>query len=177
MPEFDYKKLLPENKAAAGLGMFSMPNITDFAKESLTTAAAQPKFKAPGTIADSIPGNSSLSVPITAEDFLNYPMGGDKAPAGSSIWDSASKGLGEGYDFLSGKQFGQFGKNMLGLGQLGLGVAGYLEGKKTAKQQRALNAQQLAANKLLYDKQVARDAQIAESQKKRQAANTLGTSL
>ena len=50
--------------------------------------------------------------------------------------------------------------NALGLGQLGLGVMGYLDQKKTAKKQRALLDQQLASNKDIMATRQARAADI-----------------
>lgn len=52
------------------------------------------------------------------------------------------------------------GKLGLGIGQLGLGLAGYLDASKTAKKQRELMSQQIANNADLMANRKARNASI-----------------
>lgn len=62
-------------------------------------------------------------------------------------------------DFLGSKGF----ENGLGAANLGMGILGYLDDKKTAKAQRNLMGQQARANDWAYNKQVANSAALGKA--------------
>lgn len=95
---------------------------------------------------------SWYSDPVNAKRF-DALSSTDQSLLGESLTgDNTNSGLGMNMGTL------QAG---VGLGNLGLGVAGYLDNKKTAKLQRGVLKQQLASNKDLMATRKARDKDIA----------------
>jgi len=82
---------------------------------------------------------------------------------GGAQFDAAGNQVGGGFrgsttDKGPGWGMEGYGGLALGAGQLGLGVLSYLDNEKTAKKNRALVDQQIAANKYVMDKSVKNDA-------------------
>ncbi len=64
---------------------------------------------------------------------------------------------------MGGASLTDIGDVTMGLGQLGLGVASYLDTKKTAGKQREIMDQQIAANKYRLAKEQADSASLAKA--------------
>lgn len=122
----------------------------------------------------------SMDIPATNQPVytkINSGTTGYKDINGN-IWDSEADMQKANLDSVDSTKLGASGNNGnswssgdianygmvgLGVGQLGLGIASYLENSKTANKQRALLDQQIANNKYALDTAKARQSDISSA--------------
>lgn len=135
-----------------------IPAITGYNYNNSGNVPASSKSYLDAVNAPSTSGLGSMySGTIDGKSFTGDESYLDKFDAGSI--DSANvNGTNYGSDTSSGFDLGSFGKEYgdtitagVGLGQLGLGVASYLDAKKSNKKRNQLLDQQLATNQYEFD--------------------------
>lgn len=111
-------------------------------------------------------GNNELAQSIikaSPDTFANYDF--SNVGAGVLGTDPNNSGLLGGINETLGTNMsgGDLLKGAMGVGQLGLGVASFLDQKKTAGKQRELMNQQIGQNKFLLDQARGRQADIGKA--------------
>lgn len=123
-----------------------------------------------GTLSDQLIHNygyNPIDARAASEEFANSGVndfnqwakdkGLDYKPGGTLGGESSSEGfMGTGVSGMDATKIG------LGVGQLGLGLASYLDNKKTAEKQRKLLGQQIANNADLISRRKDRSANITK---------------
>lgn len=158
-----------DGSAGIGLNLFGEDNklrLEDYfsTKNALSGSAAGPTKENAELINDIMPNNQVPNSALIDSSYLGQTpeywqkfgaaggMVGDNSVAGQALANQASQD-----NMLMGMNPEQWGSALkmgyvgLGAGQLGLGLAGYFENKKTADKQRELLGQQIESNRAEID--------------------------